>query len=322
MKKSLFTLLALIAAAFCFDVKADTATNLYLSTPGSSWSLEIDTPGFTLEKRVFSRDGMSAQLKAHDSDKGIILSAFLEKAASPGDAVKCREYYWNDAQKSPMKKDDIKMSEAGQIALVEYTVKELEGIQVNDKNLNAYLAKDGYWVDVHISKADFKPEDEALLQAIVKSIRFNEHFSPTLIEWATWGSFFMAKGRYADAARCIEKAVELDKSQPVLKREQRVFLLNDLINCYGNLGNNAKAKELSELGLQKEPGYPTFYYCLACSYAELGDKAKALENLKLAYQNKARLFKGDTLPDPTMDSSFSKYATDPDFVKFYGEMNK
>jgi tetratricopeptide (TPR) repeat protein len=310
------------ALASGLAVKAATTNNLYLMIPGASWSLEIDVPGFTLLHRNFSDDGTAARLMAENENTGLILSAFMEKAAAAGDAKQCREYYWNAAQKSPMKKDDFKMSETGSVALAEYIVKEYRGMPVNQKNVNAYLSRHGYWFDVHISKADFKPDDEAMLQAVVKSIRFNEDFVPTTGEWATWGGFYLSKGRYAEAVRCDEKAWEQEKAKPGLARRERVFLLGDLIDAHGNLGNLKRAKELSELGLQEEPAYPKFYYDLACCHAEAGEKTPALDNLKLALQNRARLLSGDDLPDPQTDSSFTKYSSDPDFKKLVSEWKK
>jgi tetratricopeptide (TPR) repeat protein len=321
-RRWLFIIAIVAALAPGLAAKAGATNNLYLAIPGASWSLEIDTPGFTLRQRDFSEDGTAARLTAENQSAGIILSAFLEKAAAAGGARQCRAYYWNDAQKSPMKKDDLKMSETGSVALVEYIVKEYRGIQVNQKNINAYLSQQGYWVDVHISKADFVPADEVKLQAIVKSIRFNDHFAPTPAEWATWGCFFLSQTNYAEAVRCNEKAWELEQSHPTLSRKQQVFLLNNLIVCHGNLGNNGKAKALSEMGLRKEPDYPSFYYDLACAEAELGNKAQALASLKKALQNKSKLFSDDELPDPKTDSSFSKYARDPEFVKLVSDWNK
>jgi hypothetical protein len=156
----------------------------------------------------------------------VILSAFLEKTFMPGDAKRCREYYWKEAQKSPLRKDEVKMSEAGPAALVQYIVKEHADIQVNQKNINAYPAKENYWVDVHLSKVDFKPEDEAMLLAIVKAIQFNEKFVPAAGESANCGSFFMSKAKYAYAIRAYEKAVELEKSHPTFNHKQQVFLWN------------------------------------------------------------------------------------------------
>jgi tetratricopeptide (TPR) repeat protein len=311
-------LVAVVAVALLSGraVFAGETNELHLAIPGSSWSLEINRPDFTIQQLGFSRDGSSAKLTAVNEENGVIMTAFLEKAETPGDAKVCREFYWSKAQQSPMKKDDIKLSEVGPVALVEYTIKGFENVEFNQKNMNAYLSGHGYWVDVHISKTQFKPEDEAVMMSIVKSVRFNDHFEPSVLEWGSWGTFFMSRKNYAEAARCNTKAMELDKTAHVLNRELKVFLLIDLIDCYGNLGDMKKAKELTELGLKKEPGYPAFYYCLACYYAETGDKENALKNLRLAFENKAKLFKGDTLSNPKTDPSFSKYLDDPDFKKF------
>jgi tetratricopeptide (TPR) repeat protein len=321
---SIFLVLATVVAAFLsgWTAFAGGTNNLHLATPGSSWSLEINTTGFALQGQDFSRDGTAAQLQAVNTSNNIILSAFLEKPETPGDAKACRDFYWSKAKQNPMKMEDVKMSEISSVALVEYTIKGFEGMDFNQKNMNAYLSQNGYWVDVHISKMDFKPKDEAAFLSIVKSIRFNEHHQPTVLELAAWGTFFMSRKNYAEGARCYEQAMELDKSSHSLNRELRVFVLLDLISCHGNLGHKQKAKELSELGLQKEPGYPMFYYDLACAFAEIGDKEKALQNLRLAFQNKSRLFTGDTMADPKTDDSFSKYSEDPEFIKFYAEMDK
>ena len=324
-KRILFSVLLVVAAMpFASGLAAQSVnTNaLYLTLPGFSWSLEINAPGFMLQEKNFSPDGTSARLTAINKKDNVILSAFLEKAPRAGDAKACREFYWSKAKESPLQKDDLKMSDSGSTALVEYIVKESFGTKVNQKNMNVYLSKDGYWVDVHLSKTDFKPEDDAQLRSIAKEIRFNDKFVPSAIECGVWGSFFMSKGKYADAIRYNGKALELEKVNPTLSHSQRVFLLIDLINAYGNSGDVKKAKEMSELALTKEPGYPSFYYTLACSYAELGDKKQALENLRQALQNKAKLFPGDALPDPKSDSSFSKYSADPDFVKLIDELDK
>ncbi len=326
MKRKIFwgSLLVLVITSFSPDRAAESAAtnSVYLAVPGSSWSLEIGAPGFTLQERNFSPDGTAARLSAHNKKRNLILSAFIEKAPRPGDAKECREYYWSKAKESPLKKDDVKMSDAGSAALVEYIVRENTGTEFIQKNINVYFAKDTYWIDVHLSKADFRADEEPILRSIVKEIRFNDKFVPSAIECAVWGSFFMSKAKYADAIRYNAKALELEKTNPTLSHRQQVFVLIDLINAYGNSGDVKKAREMSAWALTKEPGYPSFYYTLACSYAELGDKKQALENLRNALRNKAELFPGDQLPDPKSDPSFSKYSADQDFVKICDEPNK
>lgn len=313
----------LVAAFLSNDVlRADTTNNLYLTTPGSSWSLEINVPGFDLEQRELLPDGNAARLMAENKTDGIILSAFLEKAPRAGDAKQCREYYWQMAQKSPLPKDDVKMSETGSIALVEYLVKQYHGVPVNQKNINAYLSQAGYWMDVHISKGDFKPADEAQLRAIIRGIRINEHFAPSARDCAAFGIFFYEQKQYARAIPYYQKALALDKANRVFSQTAWTDIMDELITACGYTGKLEQAKELCESGIRKEPTYPLFYYNLACAYAEMGDKKQALENLRMAYRYQANVPSHKELPDPRTDSSFARYLSDPDFAKLIAENTK
>lgn len=44
-----------------------------------------------------------------------------------------------------------------------------------------------------------------------------------------------------------------------------------------------------------------------------------LEHLELAIDNKDNMLIGESLPDPTTDSSFSKYTEDEEFKEIVGE---
>ena len=43
---------------------------------------------------------------------------------------------------------------------------------INQGNINAHYVKDGYWVDVHISKFDFTNSDKLIFKNIIKSLVF------------------------------------------------------------------------------------------------------------------------------------------------------
>jgi hypothetical protein len=40
------------------------------------------------------------------------------------------------------------------------------------RTLNAFLVRDGVWIDVHLSKVSFRPEDQPLFEQVVASVRF------------------------------------------------------------------------------------------------------------------------------------------------------
>jgi len=61
-------------------------------------------------------------------------------------------------------RQDVKRSERGNMALLETFVPSYKGQQVNQKSVNAYLVRDGVWIDVHLSKVGFKDADMALYE--------------------------------------------------------------------------------------------------------------------------------------------------------------
>ena len=314
-------LLVLLLLATCLAGRAGTVTNLTLAIPGADWALEFNAPGFVLQKSGFSPDGTAAQLAAVDLANNIIISAFVEPAIDHGDARQCRDYYWSNSLAEPLARYDVSRSETNAFAIIEYFEENPDGSKPGPKNLHAYLATNDCWIDIHLSKPGFMLADRDRFNGILQSIHVNGDYLTLPIVNAFWGSFYMTQSNYAVAARCNERALQLDRAHPGLGHARRILVMEDVINCYGNLGDNEKARRLSEQALKEEPDYPAFYYVLACAEAGLDDKTNALQHLKKAFQNKARLSSDEHLPDPRTDWSFTKYASDPAFVDFYKTLN-
>jgi len=85
-------------------------------------------------------------------------------------------------------------------------------------------------------------------------------------------------------------------------------------------GEMSKAKATFEYGAQENSTYPMFHYNLACTDSELGDLGAALEQLKLAFQNRSYSDPGEGIPDPAKDDSFKRYLSDPRFAKLTKEL--
>lgn len=142
-----------------------------LAIPGKSWSIEIKLPsGFTVEGPEISSDGEQAKLAGINQSTGLQLSLFLEKAATEGDAKVAREYYWKRMQTSPLKMEEVQLSEKDGAAILEYTVKVVNKRKIDLKNMHLYLSHDGYWVDVHLSKILFRSTDRKYFDQILNSV--------------------------------------------------------------------------------------------------------------------------------------------------------
>jgi hypothetical protein len=149
------------------------APALRLSLPGQAWTLEIPSDELAIEGDLTRSDGRARALAAQDP-AGLAMTVFLE--ANQGTTSQaCREMYWQRLKsQSPLAMDDVKMSERGPVALVEYVVREHQGVKLDQKHLNAYLAKAGTCIDIHLSKVRFTPADETRMMAMAIGARFRD----------------------------------------------------------------------------------------------------------------------------------------------------
>ncbi|MEX2299322.1 MAG: tetratricopeptide repeat protein [Bryobacterales bacterium] len=128
------------------------------------------------------------------------------------------------------------------------------------------------------------------------------------------GHALFRQEKFAEAIGPYEKALELEAGGAKVSEQEHRILVDQLAMSYGIGGQIKKAFALLDEAIRQDPDYPLNYYNLACAYAEQDDKAKVLSNLDLAFQRKANTLQGEQMPDPRSDSSFQKYARDPDFV--------
>lgn len=150
---------------------------LLLSLPGQAWTLEIHADELAIEGDLTRPDGRARALAAQDS-AGLVMTVFLE-ADQGATSQACREKYWERLKRqSPLPMDDVKMTERGPVALVEYVVREHQQVRLDQKHLNAYLAQGGTCVDIHLSKVSFTPADEARMMAMATGVRIRDTRPP------------------------------------------------------------------------------------------------------------------------------------------------
>jgi len=306
----------LIASAASALEPPRKAAYVRLDAPGKDWTLVMRVDGFAVETPELSPDGKSAAIGAEDKARGMMVTVFIEPAAKEGDSKTAREVYRKRLSASPFKMEDATESKRGEWAVLEYMLKA-RGI--NQKHINAYMAKDGMWIDVHFSKGDYKSGDEARIYALIDGITFDAS-KPSLDECMLDGAETYLKRDYAGAIAPYSKALEMEKKTPTLSKHGVRVLVDNLGIAYVMTGDLADAKTTFEYGISREGNYPMFHYDLACTYAEMGKLDEAIASLKTAFKFRANMIPGETMPDPRTDSSFVKYLQNEKFQKALKEI--
>lgn len=146
-----------------------------LAFPGKTWRLTLDLPGYDIGPAELLPEARGVKLAGTNPRTQMIISVFLEKAREGWTAVDHREDYWKRIRKGMrVDREDVQRSERGQMAILEFRVPTIEGAPVHRKSLNAFVVRDGVWIDVHLSKGSFQPDDQVLFDQVLDSLRFEQ----------------------------------------------------------------------------------------------------------------------------------------------------
>lgn len=322
MKKALVLTIALAFFALPCLSQMTKEGVFTMSLPAIDWALQIDLKGFQFKGMELQPDCKGQQMAAFNEKSGTIISAFLEKADHPGNAAECRKFYWEKAKKSPSVKSDVALNDIAGVPVVRYLIKEYEGQKIDQGNLNAYYSKGGYWIDIHMSKVKFTENDMALFKEILASVKFIEKYKPTRTDCFRYGSKFFLAQDYKNAITWYQRFYDMEQAERQADIAFWRVAVDNLGMSYGITGNVRKSREIYDAAIAKDPEYPSFYYNLACGYAEEENFDKAMVNLEKAIKFQDNLIAGDAFPDPMKDSSFKKYVNNEKFKNIVKKIKK
>lgn len=297
------------------------APSLWL--PGNPWALVLSAPGFTVQRNEIQPDGRRYFLAENPKTRAVV-SVYLEAAKALVTTEQCKRSLEARAkQNANLGLKGVAYREAGEMQILEYTIAEVDGVPMNQRNLFACWGKEDAFIDVHLSKVFFKAADQPLFDAILQAVHFVERV-PTAnsvpagnsLEFFQEGSRYFLAHQYREAIGPYQKALEIEKVTPILDKSRWRVLVDNLGMSYGIARDLSRAKEVFEYGASKDPEYPMFYYNLACVAAEKGDADDAKSFLKLAYGYRSNMIQGETLPDPRVDDSFQRLLLEKEFRRF------
>jgi tetratricopeptide (TPR) repeat protein len=311
------------------SVKPDNEGERFLSVsvPGESWTVRIDAPDFVVSQDDIKGEGKK-YFMATNTRSNIVLSVTLEKVNGQAEVEECRSSLQKRiAGDGPFKFTDARTREINGVPAVEYMVPEVEGVKIQQGNIFACMVNKNVYVDIHLSKAQFRPEDETLFEAVLKAIRIdsadaNESSAVggNARQLFADGSRAYLQGNFAAAIGPYQQALDLEKKHPTLGQTLNRVLIDNLGMAYGITGDLGKAADVFNYGVSKDPNYPMFYYNIACVYGEKHDMANAITNLQKAFANRAYGIPGEGIPDPRKDDSFTAFMRDDRFVRIVSSL--
>ncbi len=151
---------------------------LEFTVPGSPWTLTLPAQDFQLAEKKMRSDGRGAYFHLVDEKQNINLSMFIEPVKDCKDSKSCRDLIWKVGNPEWVNPQNVVQSEIGDISVLELMVPSYQGVDIRQQNVYAEFVVDGFWVDMHLSKILYKPEEHKLFERIIESVRFGPKTSP------------------------------------------------------------------------------------------------------------------------------------------------
>ncbi|HKQ03874.1 MAG TPA: hypothetical protein VJ464_01985 [Blastocatellia bacterium] len=168
------TTFCLLLALFQLSVASATLAEqrFKFTVPAAPWTLTLPKGNLVVEQQQVSPDGRQGYFSMYDEKNKISLSFFIEPVKDCKDSKACRDMVWKLGNPSWEKPQKAIQSEIGDVSYFEFFMPTFQGQPVKQQNMYAEYVKDGFWVDMHISKVLYKPEEHELFERVIKSVEF------------------------------------------------------------------------------------------------------------------------------------------------------
>ena len=142
------------------------------------WTLTITADDFRLVEKQMRSDGLGAYFHLEDEKQNVELSMFIEPVKDCKDSKSCRDLIWKLGNPEWVNPQNVEQSQIADVSVLELMIPSYQGMDIRQQNVYAEFVVDGFWVDMHLSKVLYKPEQHALFERIIKSVRFEPKKSP------------------------------------------------------------------------------------------------------------------------------------------------
>jgi tetratricopeptide (TPR) repeat protein len=296
--------------------------NFTLALPAHQGQLKWSAEGFKVVQSSAKPNGAEVGIRATDGSGQFTLLGFLFLFAEPAPmtSAKCRDGVLETAKKSNPTMQiagttQMPRSDGPPVELVSYVGQGKDGKVVY--SIRGFLAMGDICGDLEIYGNDVNVISDPNLKKVWESYRFDPNYSPQFNDVSLYAETLYQNRMYQEAASVFEQA--LTKLKDAKDKDQLMWqrITTDQAGmAYGLAGNIPQARAIFEAAIARDPEYPMYYYNLACADAEEKKLADARNHLQYAFDRKANVIQGETMPDPTKDDSFLPYRGNKEFWTF------
>jgi hypothetical protein len=323
----MFFVLAVIASTITAQTPA--VDDYHLALPDHKGQLTWSLEGFKIVENSAKSNGRELGVRGSDAAGRVTFLGFLFIApeSRPLTSAKCRDTAIAQDKKA---NETLKIVRTWEIpspgglpvALIEHTTADRDGLIMD--RVRGFIAGDDMCGDLEFYSSTAIGGEDPVLKKAFLSYRLDLNYTPQFSDFAFYAQVLFQHRDYRAAAPIFEKALTMATADgaPFQSATLARRVMRDQAGMsYGISGDLEKSRRIFEQGIAEDPGYPMNYYNLAC--ADAGEKklSAARVHLRQAFDRKANINPGETMPVPTEDDSFLPYKDNREFWTFLQGLN-
>jgi hypothetical protein len=227
----------------------------------------------------------------------------------------------NQASLISKRKDDHFAGPSGQtFATTTFLVDQSVAQIPHQWNLFGFLGDAKTCAEVHISSFGDDPKVVRAMDTTLAEFHPDLEYRPTADDYFLFASILF-KGAPGLSAPYYKEFLNRLPPSPETLTMRRVAT-DQLVMALGMSGDLKNSRAVAEMAIKDDPDYPLNYYNLACADAESGNAAGAQEHLRQAFDHRANVIKGESMPDPMKDDSILKLKKNKAFWAFVQTLSR
>ena len=163
--------LVLLSSGICVG-QENFVDGVDLTTIRAPWTVRILGNDLDITIVKAQANEQSGYFMMVNEAKGLNVSVFIEPVDKCKTSEGCRDYTLNYGNPGWGKFQDLAKGKIKDFSYFEFYRPEAFGKPLKMLDMYAEYVSDGYWVDLHISKALYKKEDHKLFEDVVNAVRF------------------------------------------------------------------------------------------------------------------------------------------------------
>lgn len=147
--------------------------NLQVTLPASTWLITFPDQQFKVNEEIIGNQGISGYFFIGNPNNDLNISFKIEPAIQYLTSEECRDFsYENIKSDTRLEKKDFKKDKLNDYYTIQYLIPEFQGRKIDQYNYYANVVKDGYWINIHLSKINFKNDEIDIFTDFISNLKF------------------------------------------------------------------------------------------------------------------------------------------------------